>query len=380
MLLEAHGRMRVAVTALVALLVPLTGTAQDTLVVRGHVALRTAHGERPVRRTIVTLHAIGAQGREGPVDSVRTDADGRYGFRFAADSALTYLATARYGGIAHFAAPVRLGDASAGDGEGEITVFDTTSQPLALPTRGRHIVLSAPSATGARAVIDVYEIENPGVLTRIVRDSADAVFIARLPAGALDVRTTQGDVPATGVRVQPDQVAVIAPVPPGVRQLVLTYDLPLSAVPLAVAVGPTDVLEVLAEEEGATAAGAGLEPQGPVSIEGRTFQRFLRQNVASAAQVTITPPVVAPGGGRLSPFGVALAIAGAAALGIVFAAASRPGRAPRPRRLVLAEALATVDRQLAAPAFAAQHAALREYRAALVEERDRLLADAGAAP
>jgi hypothetical protein len=70
----------------------------------------------------VTLHRVSAA-FAGASDSVLTDAAGRFAFRFDADSASMYIASARYGGIAYFAPPARAGEAPAA---AEITVYDTT--------------------------------------------------------------------------------------------------------------------------------------------------------------------------------------------------------------------------------------------------------------
>jgi hypothetical protein len=358
---------------LAALLAPLLLSAQDSLRISGHVGLRTARGERPVPSARVTLHAIGSR-QAGPVDSVLSDSRGRYAFRVAADSALTYLATVRYGGIAYFSRPARLGDEGAGGGE--IVVFDTTSRPLPLRTRGRHLVLATPDPLGTRATIDIYEVENDTVLTRVVRDEDDAVFVVALPLGARNVRTGEGDFNMSAVRIASDHVAVTAAFPPGARQLVLAYDLPASAFPLTVLLrDATDVLEVLAEEEGTIVVGEGIESQGPVALEGRTFLRFLGRDMPKAGRVSIT--ALGPSGdGTPARASWVVALAGLAALGGLLGLA-RPRHAnpkARPRVEILAEAIAAVDRCLADESMARQHAALTVYRAALARERASLLA------
>ena len=50
---------------------------------------------------------------------------------------------------------------------------------------------------------------------------------------------------------------------------------------------PVSVFEVLVEDPGATASGGGLAEQEPVSLEGRSFRRFLAQNVRSGAKLVI---------------------------------------------------------------------------------------------
>jgi hypothetical protein len=261
--------------------------AQDSLVVQGHVVRQAIAGPVPMVGVVVTLHRIGPNAA-GAVDSLRTDRRGGFSFRFVADSASMYLATSRHAGIAYFAPPTRLGDAP---GESEIVVFDTTSVLLPLRVSGRHLVVSAPNASGARELVEVYEIQNDTIVTAVSTAPDRPTFQARLPAGARNVRATQGDFTGGAVQVEGTTARVMAPIAPGVRQLVLTYELEAGIFPLALGLDvPADVLEVLLEEQAGRVDGGAVQALGPVTVEGRNFARFVGRDVPAGAPVSIVVP------------------------------------------------------------------------------------------
>jgi hypothetical protein len=266
---------------------------RERLRVAGHLVRLTVDGEQPIRAGRVTLHRIGRT--SGPVDSLLTSAIGAFAFDIAADSSSMYVATARHHGIAYSSAPARLGEAN---GEFEIVTFDTTSQPLRIGVAGRHLIVSLPDARGDRTVIDVLEIENDSVLTRVSAPGRP-VFTVPLPNGAVRPTTSQGDFIGSSVDFVDGEARVHAPVPPGVRQLVLKYVLPAAAMPVGITLTvPVAVLEVLVEEPEATVTltGADLSAGQSVTTEGRTFRRSLGSAVPSGSVVTIAPPVTSSGG------------------------------------------------------------------------------------
>ncbi|MGQ0646609.1 MAG: hypothetical protein ACT4P7_03500 [Gemmatimonadaceae bacterium] len=356
--------------------------AQQPVVVAGRVVRVTPRGEEPVAGAFVTLHRIGAASA-GPVDSAMTGMGGSYRFRIAApDTSAMYLATARHGGIAYFAPPVRADDDG---GLGEIQVFDTSSAPIRLGVGGRHLVVSAPDADGGREVLEVYELQNDTVITRVGTRERPA-FVAALPADAANPRARQGDFTGDAVVFDARSARVIAPVVPGVRQLAIAYTLPAAAFPLVVDVtDSTGVFEVLLEEPTATVTGDSLQRLGAVTSEGRSFVRYLGRNLPAGRRVGIEVPRA---GGSGSSW-VWLAGLGLASLGAIawslrlrripaaVAAPGPPGRGARAREL--RAAIGGVDGVLAHPdTTPASHESLRAYRAQLQHELDALLAaDAG---
>jgi len=292
-----------------------TAGAQGSLSLRGTVVRQTLDGTRPVPRERVTLHRVNAQDA-GPIDSALTDGRGTYAFRVPApDAQSMYLVSARYGGIAYFSPPVQGEQPGA---PAEIVVYDTTSRDVRLRLQGRHVVVSAPSADGARQVIDVLEIENDTIVTRVAGPGNRATFDLLLPDGARNVRATQGEMSDAAVEVREGRAQLYSPLSPGLRQLVLTYELGADAFPVAVPLErAVAVLEVLLEERGATAVGGGLASQGGVSVEGKNFTRYLGQNSPEGTVLTLSAGSRVGSGGLLGPPWVLPLLLTLATLGVI---------------------------------------------------------------
>lgn len=279
----------------------------------------------PVGGVFVTLHRVGRDSA-GPIDSVRTGADGAYAFRYRPSGAgdALYFASTSYGGIAYFSTPFR--DAVVTGDPAEILVFDTTSANVALATRGRHVVVSAPDAEGTRSVVEVWELSNDTTLTIVPGPRPGGVWSAPLPRGATGLALRpNSDLPADALRAVGGRATLLAPFAPGVRQVAYAYRLPDDAFPVRIpgerAMG---VLEVLVEEPQGTATGAGLALQDAAAVEGRTFRRWLAQEVPAGTPVTIDIPAPPSAAGRwILP---AALVATAAGLLVVWAGASRRRR------------------------------------------------------
>jgi hypothetical protein len=281
---------------------------------------------RPVSRVWVVLHRVGSD-TAGPIDSMRARGNGEYAFRYrrTGSTRAVYFVSAMYDGIAYFSAPLRSPRVTGADAE--LTVYDTTSGPLPLHVRGRHIVVSAPRAGGAREVVEVYELANDSSLTLISPDDARPTWTAPIPAEATDFQVGQGDISPSAVRQEKGRVVVVAPFAPGLKQLSFGYRLPTSSFPLSVPiVGGATVLEVLTEEPAAKVGGARLKEMAAATVEGRTFRRFLAQDAPANAVVRIeTPPVGITSLNQLYLAGIAIAI-GAAMLIALAASFTRRAR------------------------------------------------------
>ncbi len=269
----------------------------------------------PVTGEWVTLHRVGTD-TAGPMDSVRTDAQGRYTFTYRPWGArdAVYFVSATYDGIAYFSQP--LAQPVVRGAESEITVYDTTAHAVPLRMRGRHLVVSAPTAAGYRSVIEVFELSNDSSVTLVPggpRAERPSWSLA-LPAGTQRFQVGQGDVSAAAVTVDRGIAEVFAPIAPGLKQISFSYALPPTAFPLTRAL-PTGaiVLEVLVEEPSARVIAPRLHEVQPVSVEGRTFRRFLGQDVPAGATLRVTVPVTL-GNRRALYFAVVAIVIGAAML------------------------------------------------------------------
>jgi hypothetical protein len=240
----------------------------------------------------VTLHRV-APDSAGPLDSMRTDAAGRYVFSYAhsdLDDAV-YFVSSSYGGIAYFTRPLHAGVDSGYDAE--VAVFDTTSRAVPVTVRGRHVIVSRPDADGVRTVTEVFDLSNDSSVTRIARGDAanNAVWASLLPSHAMRPTVSDGDIPAAAVRFDGERALVFAPFAPGMKQFVYEYGVAEGNFPLAIPTErATSVLEVLLEEPGATVDAPSLRQMPPVAVQGRTFRRFLAQDVPANAVITIGVP------------------------------------------------------------------------------------------
>ena len=276
----------------------------------------------------VTLHRV-APDSSGPVDSVRADAGGRYSMRYKPlGGDAVYFASSMFGGVAYFTPPLPAMD--AGGDAGEITVFDTTSAPVPIHTRGRHLVVSASAVDGRRTMVEVFELSNDSTVTAVAGSRGRATWSTTLAPNATNFQVGQSDVGGDAVQFRDGRVLVYASISPGIRQVAFSYSVPAADFPLTVPVAePVGVFEVLLEDAGASASGGGLAEQQPVSLEGRSFRRFLAQDMRGGSDLTITVgEPTAPRGNRYLFLPVAVAAA-VMAVALAFALTRR-----RPVRVV----------------------------------------------
>ena len=228
-----------------------------------------------------------------------------------------YIVSSRYAGIAYFSTPLR--EATVISPEADITVYDTTSAPFPLVVRGRHMVVAPPQG-GVRRVVDVFEVANDSSRTRIAGSDGMTWRVA-LPREARDHGSSGGDLPAEAFRFTGGNAELLVAFPPGSRQVVLTYALPERG-SIAVPVDAMNSLEVLVEGAGARVTGAGLTTEDPVTMEGRTFQRY------TASPVRAGSFTIGGGGGGNAGRSALLAIAAlSVALGFIVARRA-PARVP----------------------------------------------------
>jgi hypothetical protein len=277
-----------------ALLVALQATAAQSTIQRvdGKV-IRPGRGRMdPISGTWVTLHRVGPD-RQGPLDSARTDAQGRFSFRYRKTGSLDaiYFVSASHDGIAYFSSPLQSGGATGPDAE--ITVFDTTSRHVPISVRGHHLVISAADENEMRSVVEVYDLANDSSVTKIASGTGPegAAWSAKMLPGSIRPSVREGDFPGAAVAFDRDRVALLAPLAPGLKQLAFTYWLPAKSFPISVPMlEPMGVLEVLLEEKVGSATGAHLKEVAPVMVEQRSFRRFLASDVPVNSVATIDLP------------------------------------------------------------------------------------------
>ncbi len=279
---------------------------------------------RPASDAWVTLHRVAADAA-GAIDSVHTDAGGNYALRYrraSSDSAVFFI-SARYSGITYFSSPMP--DADVGGEEAQLVVYDTTSGPLPLVVRGRHVIVGSVDSTRRRPVVEIFEIANDTTIT-LVASGDKPTWQTRIPDQAQDLRLTAGDLSPDAISVKDGVLSVFSPIAPGIKQLGFAYALPLGAFPLVLPLEEeVTMLEVLVEDSLATVSGPTMESSDSVIAEGRTFRRFIGQDVPASGVLRITMP--AADSDRSSTYNTAIVVA----LGALMLLAL--GRSVRRRRL-----------------------------------------------
>jgi hypothetical protein len=265
-----------------------SGASAQERRVTGRVLRPAADTMRGVPGAWVVLHRVAAD-RSGPIDSTRTSREGGFAIRYIPSGTgdAIYFVSAEHHGIAYFSPPLDTGRAVE---EAELAVFDTTSAPVPIHIRGHHIVVAAPGENGDREIVEVFELANDSSVTRVAAGEVP-VWSTPLPDGATDVRIGQGDLSEDAIRTDGGRIRLYAPLAPGIKQLSYAYRLDGGAFPFSRPVeGRAGVLEVLLEEPDVTATAPGLERVDPVTVESRTFNRFLAQELPEAGVLRIDAP------------------------------------------------------------------------------------------
>jgi hypothetical protein len=174
----------------------------------------------------------------------------------------------------------------------------------------------------------VFDLQNDSTVTKVAAGSASPVWSTHIPEAAQNFQVNPtGSVASGAIARRGTSVGLYVPISPGIRQFAFMYDLPQSAFPLSIPFErASDVVEVMLEEPTAQAHGVALREVPPVSMEGRTFRRFLGQNVAASSVLRVdVPHMIGPERQRVY-LGVGAAVVATMLIALLFAA-----RRARPR-------------------------------------------------
>ncbi len=256
---------------------------------------------------VVVLHRVTPQ-VQGPVDSVRSDADGRFRLRAPSDSGAIMLVSARWHGIEYFSTPL-VGEA-ARPGTLRLVVADTSSvAPVSVAAR--HLVIGAPAPDGTRNVVDLLVLSNDGPNTRVARDTLTPTWRLILPAHVVNVVLGETDFADDALHHHGDTLELSAAIPPGQRQLLVNYQIPPATRRVVVPYDEgTALANILLEEADADAIGT-LVRIDTATVEGRRYTRWSGA-VAPGEMVELR----FGGAGRL-PGGGVKAIAGLFAIALI---------------------------------------------------------------
>jgi hypothetical protein len=327
----------------------------------------------PVADRWVVMHQVTSAGG-GAIDSVRTDRFGAYFLRAAErDTNALYLSSVSHLGITYFAPPVRAIEFTSDTAE-TLFVYDTSSTAPTVDLTQRFVVIRAAGPDGARSVLELLTLANEGTLTRVAPDSTAPVWREVLPTGAVRFEIGESDVSPEAVFRSGDTVGLIAPMPPGEKQLVFGYRLPGSdaqlSVPVHQAVGR---LEVLVEDTLAVMTTNTLRRSGDEVMQSIRFARYEGANVPAGAAVTFQFPEAPL---ALQQFWWVLVVGAALAFAVTVVVwwKRTPSRTIVDSPTVLAARIAALDESFEARAAAASDAERRVYERTRSELKARLSA------
>jgi len=274
------------------------------------------------------LHEV-SMVRQAAIDSMRTDAAGRYRFRVAApDTGALYLVSSTRAGIAYFSQPLRLSPRASVTAD-SLTVYDTSATGTPVRVERRLLTIARARADGSRDVLEVLELRNPDLVTRIAADTTHPTWRGRLPAGAIQFQVGESDFSPQAVALHGDSILVFGPVQPGLsRQLSFSYVLPATANAVAIPVDQgIGELHLLIEDTTATLAAGVSLARSTEDIEGRKFRSYSSQSVPAGTPLLVRLPPGRPASERALPWLVGGMVA-ALVLGLGFALRRRPASSP----------------------------------------------------
>ena len=231
-----------------------------------------------------SLHEVTALGGN-VIDSQLTRATGTFAITApGSDTLASYLVSVEHHGIAYFSDPFRSGDIPTPT----LVVYDTASAGPSVVLSERHLILQPVESDGTRRVIELFVLRNEGSVTRVTADTSAPVWEAALPAGVSEFEVGTADVSADAIYRRGDTVAVAAPIPPGERQILITYVLPRNRDEVTL---PLDqgirYVNVLVADSTAMVVPPSFGFRGWETIETTPYQRFGSENVAAGGALTV---------------------------------------------------------------------------------------------
>jgi hypothetical protein len=278
----------------------------------------------PLVNAWVVLHRLTREAA-GPVDSVRSDGRGRYRVTLRnPDSTSAYAVSVLFDSIAYFSLPLNVTGRPAVHVE-DLIAFRTTSKGPPIRLARRLATVARASEDGTREVLEILELQNAGITTRVTSDTLVPTWAGRVPTGAGQFRGGQGDVSSDAMQFRRDSVIVFAPIPPGpVKQISYGYSLPPGTRSLVIPIDqPTDEVNLLIEDTTAVVSAPKLESLGVKELEQRHFAAYSAGPLVPGDKVEIRLPAGKFRAQMLLPYVIALLAAGMI-VALVWALRRRP--------------------------------------------------------
>lgn len=279
---------------IVALSVPSHGFAQG-FTVTGRVVRGRDADSLPLAGRMAILHEVTRESGH-PVDSALTNRLGVYRLRAPTrDTAAGYVVSVEHDGIGYFSQPLSARD-RASDSASTIVVFDTSYTTPEITVAERHLIIRSIGEDRTRRVIELLVLENRGSRTRITDDETQPVWQGAIPAAAVQFEVGQSDVSPETVFRHGDSVAVLAPLPPGEKQILIAYLVPGSLEELAVPIDhPVSNMNLLLEDADARVLTDRFVAGGIEQLDEIPFVRYSASAVPAGAAVVVKfqPPPLA---------------------------------------------------------------------------------------
>ncbi len=304
-----------------------TALFSQAVSVSGRV-LRGGRDTVPLANAWVLLHRL-ARESTGPMDSVRSDARGRYRLELRSpDSTSGYAVSVWYDSIAYFSLPLNVTGRPAVHVE-DIIAFATTNDGPPIRLARRLVTVARANDDGTREVLEILELENTGVTTRVTTDTLIPTWAGRVPSHVGQFRGGQGDISNDAMQFRRDSVIVLAPIPPGgVKQISYAYSLPAGTRALVIPIDqPTVEVNLLVEDTAAMVNAPTVQSLGVKEIEQRHFAAYRASPLAAGDNVEIRLPAGKFRAQMVLPYVIALLAAGMI-VALVWALRRRPA-APR---------------------------------------------------
>ena len=271
---------------MLALSAPSLGFAQGFRVT-GRVVLGTETDSIPLANRMAVLHVVGLQGGR-PVDSMLTDSNGEYRLLSPArDTTAGYLVSVEHDGVGYFSEPFVARDQASASAS-TIVAYDTSHTRPDITVLQRHIIIRSPTADGTRRVMELIGLGNDGFLTRITDDSTRPVWQGAIPAEALQFEVGQSDLSPQTIFRSGDSVAMIAPLSPGAKQILITYLLPESVDALTIPVDqPVRDMNIMLEDTSATIEEGPFRLIGIEELERVSLFRYSATGVQPETPITV---------------------------------------------------------------------------------------------
>ncbi|MHB9092150.1 MAG: hypothetical protein ACYC7H_12105, partial [Chloroflexota bacterium] len=219
--------------------------------------------------------------------------DGSVTFADLATSGQTYVLATMYQGVTYYSEEIDLSQGGTPKNV-ELPVYATTTDGGNIAATRSHLIVDFDQSTKSLIVLEALVLNNKGDRTYIGGEKKTAEGVPqtlsmRLPDGASNVEFGDG-LNAAQASFANGVVADTSPVPPGAKQIVLTYNLPYNAGKAAFSRSlefSVDRVIVLVRDVGAQVTVDGLPTKDSRDLSGTKYVQISGDNVAANQKIAV---------------------------------------------------------------------------------------------